>query len=163
MIRAAIIMLALAAIGARGEVRTVAPPREMLPALITPPTRTELAERQAIRAARALRAKALADLATASGAATGQGADSAAISNSVQAIEQGAAILGRLGNVIDDTRASIPEAQELSSATIAELYLRQAKKTADELEAIAPTNSLEYLIGAGIRADINNNTEESTK
>ena len=56
--------------------------------------------------------------------------------------------------VIDDSRVNIPELNGLSDEQVALLYLLQMKKSADELMSIAPTNTMEYLIGAGMRLDI---------
>lgn len=59
-----------------------------------------------------------------------------------------------LAVVVADSRKNIPELSQLSDFEIAMLYLAQMIKTSDSLEKIAPTNSLEYLIGAGMRVDI---------
>ena len=59
-----------------------------------------------------------------------------------------------LGLVIEDTRANIPETAGMTDVEIAALYLKQMQKPYNELAKLAPTNSLEYLIGAGMRADI---------
>ena len=59
-----------------------------------------------------------------------------------------------LGEVIADSRKNIPELAGLSDVQVAALYLQQMQKPVEELQRIAPTNSLEYLIGAGMRADI---------
>ena len=56
--------------------------------------------------------------------------------------------------IIRDTRANIPEVAPLSDIEIAALYLAQMAKNADALAAAAPTNTLEFLIGAGMREDI---------
>ncbi len=64
------------------------------------------------------------------------------------------AAVGFLPAIIADTRANIPEVAELTDIEIAELYIAQMQKPAEELQALAPTNSIEYLIGAGIRQDI---------
>lgn len=78
----------------------------------------------------------------------------------IAAMEEQRAVLQGIKAVVDDTRANIPEAAALNDAQIAGLYLQQAKKSADDLKAIAPTNTLEYLIGAGMRQDLIN--EEKT-
>lgn len=60
-----------------------------------------------------------------------------------------------LGAVIKDSRANIPELAGLSDVQVAALYLRQMSKPVEQLQALCPTNNaLEYLIGAGMRADI---------
>jgi len=59
-----------------------------------------------------------------------------------------------LGPVIADSRENIPELAGLSDAEVALLYLLQMRKDADALKAIAPSNTLEYLIGAGMRQDL---------
>ena len=70
-------------------------------------------------------------------------------------------VIDTIKAVVADTRIHIPEAAELSDVEIAGLYLSQTKKRYDDLEAIAPTNTLEYLIGAGMRQDLNQ--KETTK
>lgn len=65
-----------------------------------------------------------------------------------------------LAAVVADSRKNIPELAQLSDLEVAMLYLAQMLKTSDSLEKIAPTNSLEYLIGAGMRVDIHNKTKE---
>lgn len=59
-----------------------------------------------------------------------------------------------LGPVIADSRENIPELAGLSDAEVALLYLLQMRKSADDLKALAPSNTLEYLIGAGMRQDL---------
>lgn len=56
--------------------------------------------------------------------------------------------------VIDDSRANIPETADLPDVEIALLYLLQMKKSIDVLMPIAPSNTVEYIIGAGMRQDI---------
>ena len=148
------IVIALISINSFAVIRTVSPPLEQLPAHGIPPTRAEIIEKSALRAARAERANALAELSSVVG--SGCMTNSVTISNEVAQIRAKAAALREFGNVISDTRTNIVETAELSDVDIAHLYLRQTQKTSRELEAIAPTNSLEYLIGAGIRADLNN-------
>ena len=70
-------------------------------------------------------------------------------------------IVDTIKNVAADTRSNIPEASALSDVEIAGLYLQQVKKSSDALESLAPTNTLEYLIGAGMRQDLNK--KENTK
>lgn len=65
-----------------------------------------------------------------------------------------AAIVAALRAAIADTRTNIVEVASLSDLEIAALYLSQLKRDADTLAAFAPTNTIEYLIGAGIRLDI---------
>lgn len=59
-----------------------------------------------------------------------------------------------LNAIIEDTRKNIPEVASLSDMEIAFLYLAQMAKSADILLQYSPTNSLEYLIGTGMRMDI---------
>ena len=59
-----------------------------------------------------------------------------------------------LNAIIEDTRKNIPEVASLSDMDIAFLYLAQMVKSADILLQYSPTNSLEYLIGTGMRMDI---------
>lgn len=59
-----------------------------------------------------------------------------------------------LGAVIADSRKNIPELAGMSDVEVATLYLAQMTKPVEELQALAPTNSMEYLIGAGMRADL---------
>lgn len=59
-----------------------------------------------------------------------------------------------LASVIADTRASIPETAALSDVEVAGLYLAQMRKPADRLATAARTNTLEYLVGAGMRIDL---------
>ena len=66
----------------------------------------------------------------------------------------GARVLDALAAVLADTRSHIPEAARLSDLELAALYLAQMTKDASTLAAAAPSNTIEYLIGAGIRADI---------
>ncbi len=64
------------------------------------------------------------------------------------------AALEHLGPVIADSRQNIPELAGLTDAEVALLYLFQMHKSADDLRAYAPSNTLEYLIGAGMRLDL---------
>lgn len=64
-------------------------------------------------------------------------------------------VIDTIKAVAEDTRSHIPEAAGLSDIEIAGLYLKQVKKSSNELEAIAQTNTLEHLIGAGMRQDLN--------
>ena len=59
-----------------------------------------------------------------------------------------------LGAVIQDSRKNIPELKGLTDVEVAALYIKQMTKSTEELQALAPTNSLEYLIGAGMRQDL---------
>ena len=63
-------------------------------------------------------------------------------------------VVQALKAVVADTRSNIVETANLSDIAIAELYLAQTKKDASELMAISPTNTVEYLIGSGIRDDL---------
>ena len=72
----------------------------------------------------------------------------------VDKIETSAMMSKTLTAVISDTKASIPETAELSDSQVALLYLSQMRKSASDLEPVAGTNTLEHLIGAGMRQDI---------
>lgn len=68
-------------------------------------------------------------------------------------------IATNLAAVVADSRANIPELRGLADIEVAMLYLRQMSKAGDELlraaQALgAPTNTMEYLIGAGMRQDL---------
>ena len=65
-----------------------------------------------------------------------------------------AAIVAALRAAIADTRTNIAETAGLTDLQIAALYLAQLKRDATPLSAIAPTNTIEYLIGAGRRLDL---------
>lgn len=156
-----ILVLIFAAYAATAAVRNIREPLEMLPAHVEAPTRAEIVERTAIRAARADRIRALTELAAVVGA--GCSTNSAAISNEVSTIKASADALRTFGGVIRDTRANISETAGLSDIDIAALYLQQTRKTAPALEAIAPTNRLDYLIGAGMRHDINERKEKNNE
>lgn len=65
-----------------------------------------------------------------------------------------AAIVAALRAAIADTRTNIAETAGLTDLQIAALYLSQLKRDATPLSAIAPTNTIEYLIGAGMRLDL---------
>lgn len=66
---------------------------------------------------------------------------------------QANAILERLQAVIADTRTNIIECAKMSDAEIALLYLQQMQKRANEIN-VGNTNTIERIIGAGIREDI---------
>lgn len=59
-----------------------------------------------------------------------------------------------LNAIVADTRRNIPEVASLTDMEIAFLYLAQMTKNANNLLQYSPTNSLEYLIGTGMRMDI---------
>lgn len=61
-------------------------------------------------------------------------------------------MLMQFQQIIADTRSNIVECATMSDIEIAELYIKQMTKSADQI--VAPTNTLEYLIGAGMREDI---------
>lgn len=65
-----------------------------------------------------------------------------------------AAIVAALRAAIADTRTNIAETAGLTDLQIAALYLAQLKRDASPLAALAPTNTIEYLIGAGMRLDL---------
>lgn len=64
-------------------------------------------------------------------------------------------MLEQLSAVIADTRTNIVECANMSDVEIAILYLQQMQKKANEIGASA-TNTIEKIIGAGMREDINN-------
>lgn len=66
---------------------------------------------------------------------------------------QGNAMLEQLQAVIADTRTNIVECAEMSDVEIAILYLKQMQKKASEIGANS-TNTIEKIIGAGMREDI---------
>lgn len=61
-------------------------------------------------------------------------------------------MLQQFQRIIADTRSNIVECATMSDIEIAALYINQMSKSADQI--VAPTNTLEYLIGAGMREDI---------
>lgn len=61
-------------------------------------------------------------------------------------------ILGELKKIIADTRTNIKECEKLSDIEIATLYIKQMQKKTTDINAT--TNSIEYIIGAGMREDI---------
>lgn len=61
-------------------------------------------------------------------------------------------MLQQFQQIIADTRSNIVECATMSDIEIAALYINQMSKSADQI--VAPTNTLEYLIGAGMREDI---------
>lgn len=63
-------------------------------------------------------------------------------------------ILEQLSAVIQDTRTNIVECAEMSDVEIAILYLKQMQKQANEIENTSTTNTIERIIGAGMREDI---------
>lgn len=75
-----------------------------------------------------------------------------------------AAIVAAIHAAIADTRTNIAEVASLSDLEIASLYLSQLKRDASTLAELAPTNTIEYLIGAGIRLDlrINQSTQSNS-
>ncbi len=154
--KALVLIFSVAASVALGEVREIRQgPYRLPPVVDTPETLAVRAEGKARRAALAERNRALLELAgiVADGKPV---TTSAGISNQVARIrERGAAMQG-LSAVIADTRASIPETSGMNDSEIAGLYLKQMSKNAGSLLEAAGTNSLEYIIGAGMRQDIKN-------
>lgn len=65
-----------------------------------------------------------------------------------------AAILSALADAIADTRTNIAEVATLTDLQIAALYLAQLKRDVTPLMGHVPTNTVEYLIGAGMRLDL---------
>ena len=80
--------------------------------------------------------------------------DSIAISNQVQHIRERGAMLQGLSLVVADTRTNMPEAASLSDVEIAGLYTTQMNKSVVELLPIARSNTVEHVIGAGMRQDL---------
>lgn len=66
---------------------------------------------------------------------------------------QANAMLKQLQAIIEDTRTNIIECAEMSDVEIALLYLQQMQKRANEIN-IGNTNTIERIIGAGMRDDI---------
>ena len=61
-------------------------------------------------------------------------------------------MLQQFQQIIADTRSNIVECATMSDIEIAALYINQMTKSTDQITA--PTNTLEYIIGAGMRADL---------
>ena len=81
------------------------------------------------------------------------------IKKEINRIETEKAMSRTLGEVIADTRKNIPETAGLEDKAVAFLYLSQMKKDATTLSALSPTNTLEYLIGTGMREDLKKGNE----
>ena len=77
------------------------------------------------------------------------------VKNEIDKIETADMMSKTLTAVISDTRRNIPETAALPDSQVALLYLSQMQKSSSELEPIAGTNTLEHLIGAGMRMDLN--------
>ena len=136
---------------ASGAIREVKPDLHTLPPFPEPPTLAERIEQRARRAAMSERARAMRELA---GVDSAPGLDSAAISNQVLAIRERGMMLHGLAAVVEDTRTNIVEVADLPDATIAGLYIAQMGKRAADVADGAHTNTIEKLIGAGMRQDI---------
>lgn len=65
-----------------------------------------------------------------------------------------AAIVAALRAAIADTRTNIAETAGLTDLQIAALYLAQMHRDVTPLVGRIPTNTVEYLIGAGMRLDL---------
>lgn len=65
-----------------------------------------------------------------------------------------ATALAALAAVIADTRANIPETATLTDLQVAALYLAQMQRDVSAYIGRVPTNTVEYLIGAGVRQSI---------
>ncbi|MBQ3810848.1 MAG: hypothetical protein II839_08545 [Kiritimatiellae bacterium] len=72
-----------------------------------------------------------------------------------------AAIVAALRAAIADTRTNIAETAGLTDLQIAALYLAQMHRDVTPLVGRVPTNTVEYLIGAGMRLDLTHG--DSTK
>ena len=59
-----------------------------------------------------------------------------------------------LNATIADTRTNIVETADMTDEQIAGLYLQQMKRDVSPLVGRVPTNTVEFLIGAGMRMDI---------
>ena len=68
--------------------------------------------------------------------------------------KEDAALLAGIRSVVSDTKSNIVEASALSDVEVAGLYAAQMKKPVDALLSVAPTNTVEFIIGAGMRQDI---------
>lgn len=66
---------------------------------------------------------------------------------------QSNAMLEQLQAIIADTRTNIVECAKMSDVEIAILYLQQMQKKATDINA-GSTNTIERIIGDGIRADL---------
>lgn len=62
------------------------------------------------------------------------------------------AMLNQFQVILADTRKNIPECAKMSDVEIAMLYIQQMQKNTTDINAA--TNSIEYIIGAGMREDI---------
>lgn len=62
------------------------------------------------------------------------------------------AMLNQFQVILADTRKNIPECKNMSDLEIAMLYIQQMQKNTTDINAT--TNSIEYIIGAGMRDDI---------
>ncbi len=145
------IALLLLTVTAAAEVREVKPNLHLLPPIIpTPETIAERVENKARVAAMRERAIAMRELAGVSTNAM----DSVAISNQVAQIRERGIILQGLAAVVADTRSNMVEVASLSDAEVAGLYIAQMRKAADELLTTAKTNTIEHIIGAGMRQDL---------
>ncbi len=132
------------------EIRQANPNIHPLPNYPEPPTLAERVEAKARRKALAERRIALLELAGIQEAET----DSETVSNQVKKIRQKAVIVQGMDYVITDTRSNITDTAGLSDAEIAGLYLQQMQKPVEPLLEAAPTNTIEYVIGAGMREDL---------
>ncbi len=146
-----ILMMVLLGLGLLAEVREVKPDLNQLPSAIPPtPTLAEILEEEAWYDAVAARQEAV----DAFVPDIGTNNTSVAISNQVVAIREKLNILSGLDYAIADTRTNIIEVATLTDTEIAFLYLAQMKKDVEPLTESAPTNTIEYAIGAGIREDL---------
>lgn len=66
---------------------------------------------------------------------------------------QANAMLEQLQAIIADTRTNIVECAKMTDVEIALLYLQQMQKRANEIN-VGSTNTIERIIGAGMRDDI---------
>lgn len=62
------------------------------------------------------------------------------------------AMLNQFQLILADTRKNIPECKNMGDIEIAMLYIQQMQKNITDINAT--TNSIEYIIGAGMRDDI---------
>lgn len=81
------------------------------------------------------------------------------IKKEINRIETEKAMSRTLSAVIADTRNHIPETANLEDSAVAFLYLSQMQKEVESLKETASTNTIEYLIGAGMRQDLNKENE----
>lgn len=71
-----------------------------------------------------------------------------------------AAMVAALRAVAADTRTNIPETASMRDTEIATLYLQQMRKSTTPLLELSPVDTVEYVIGTGIRQDLSTQKKE---